>query len=60
MHGLQHPELFRRQALVGGAWLDAEDGATLAVKNPATGETLGRVPDLGRAGTARAVAAAAA
>ncbi|MDD4882627.1 MAG: NAD-dependent succinate-semialdehyde dehydrogenase [Gallionellaceae bacterium] len=58
MHGLNHPELFRQQALVGGAWLDADDGATLAVGNPATGAMLGQVANLGRAETARAIAAA--
>ncbi|MDD5367086.1 MAG: NAD-dependent succinate-semialdehyde dehydrogenase [Gallionellaceae bacterium] len=58
MHGLNHPGLFRQQALVGGAWLDADDGATLAVGNPATGAMLGQVANLGRAETARAIAAA--
>ncbi|TCJ11585.1 NAD-dependent succinate-semialdehyde dehydrogenase [Parasulfuritortus cantonensis] len=58
MHGLQHPELFRTQAYVGGVWLDADDGAGLAVADPATGTVLGRVPAMGRAETARAVAAA--
>jgi len=58
MHGLNHPELLRRQAYIDGAWVDADGGATLAVLNPATGEELGHVPDLGRAETARAIAAA--
>ena len=58
MHGLKYPELFRQQALIDGAWIDADHGATLAVCNPATGERLGQVPDLGRGETARAIAAA--
>lgn len=58
MHGLNDPSLFRQQALVGGAWVGADDGNMLAVENPATGETLGQVPALGRAETSRAVAAA--
>ncbi|MFA5083204.1 MAG: NAD-dependent succinate-semialdehyde dehydrogenase [Hydrogenophilaceae bacterium] len=58
MHGLIRPELFCRQTYIDGAWIDADDGTTLAVLNPASGEPLGRVPDLGRTETARAVAAA--
>jgi len=48
----------RQQCLIGGAWVDAEGGATIAVSNPATGETLGTVPRCGRRETARAIAAA--
>ncbi|TBW38798.1 NAD-dependent succinate-semialdehyde dehydrogenase [Siculibacillus lacustris] len=44
--------------LIGGAWVGADDGATLAVVNPATGEGIGTVPSVGRAEVARAVAAA--
>jgi succinate-semialdehyde dehydrogenase/glutarate-semialdehyde dehydrogenase len=50
----------RQQNLIGGKWVDADSGATLAVANPATGEKLGNVPKCGRAETARAIAAAAA
>lgn len=46
------------QLLVDGAWQDAADGATLAVYNPATGETLGQVARAGTADLERAVAAA--
>jgi len=45
---------------VEGRALRAADGATLAVTNPATGETLGRVPSLSAAEVEAAVAAAAA
>ncbi|WP_089312130.1 NAD-dependent succinate-semialdehyde dehydrogenase [Actinomadura mexicana] len=31
--------------LIGGAWVEAGDGATLQVEDPATGEILGRVAD---------------
>src|SRR5690606_2865530 len=34
------PTLLRRQALIDGRWCDADDGATFAVTNPASGETL--------------------
>jgi hypothetical protein len=46
---LQDPDLFRRQAYVGGHWCDADNGATLDVNNPATGEVLGTVPLMGTA-----------
>jgi succinate-semialdehyde dehydrogenase/glutarate-semialdehyde dehydrogenase len=45
-------------AYVNGAWIAADSGKTLNVTDPATGETLGTVPDCGRAETARAIAAA--
>jgi succinate-semialdehyde dehydrogenase/glutarate-semialdehyde dehydrogenase len=56
--GLSDPALFRQQCLIDGAWLDADDGGTIAVTDPATGETIGTVPDMGRAETVRAIAAA--
>jgi len=53
-----HPALFKTQAYIGGRWLDAGNGAVLAVDNPATGETVGSVPDMGAAEAERAVQAA--
>lgn len=55
---LKDPSLFKTQALVGGAWVDADNGATFAVTNPATGAELARVPNLDGAATQRAIAAA--
>jgi succinate-semialdehyde dehydrogenase / glutarate-semialdehyde dehydrogenase len=55
---LQDQELFRRQAYIGGKWCDADNGATLKVNNPATGEILGTVPMMGAAETRRAIEAA--
>jgi delta 1-pyrroline-5-carboxylate dehydrogenase len=55
---LQDPDLFRRQAYVSGQWCDADNGATLDVNNPATGEILGTVPMMGTAETRRAIEAA--
>jgi succinate-semialdehyde dehydrogenase / glutarate-semialdehyde dehydrogenase len=55
---LRDPDLLRTRALIGGQWLDAAGGATYAVMNPATGETLGTVPDMGVAETRRAIEAA--
>ncbi len=58
--GLKESALFRQQAYVNGNWIDAESGQTVAVTNPATGETLGSVPRLGAAETRLAIEAAAA
>jgi succinate-semialdehyde dehydrogenase/glutarate-semialdehyde dehydrogenase len=55
---LKDPTLFRQQAYIAGAWVDADGGATIAVTNPANGEALGTVPMCGAAETARAIAAA--
>ena len=43
MHGLIHPDLFRQQAYLDGAWMEADNAAALAVINPASGERLGAV-----------------
>lgn len=51
-------ELLREACLIDGAWVTGD--AWIAVDNPATGETIGRVPKLGAAETERAIAAAAA
>ena len=58
MQNITESSLFRQQAFVNGAWVDADGGASFAVNDPATGETLGRVPDMGAAETQRAIAAA--
>ncbi|WP_323147936.1 NADP-dependent succinate-semialdehyde dehydrogenase [Pseudomonas oryzihabitans] len=55
---LKDASLFRQQAYVDGVWIDADSGATVKVDNPATGETLGTIPKLGRAETKRAIDAA--
>jgi succinate-semialdehyde dehydrogenase / glutarate-semialdehyde dehydrogenase len=55
---LKDPSLLRQQAYVAGEWINADDGATVPVINPATGETLGTVPMCGTAETKRAIAAA--
>ena len=47
--------LFRQQAYLNGQWTDADNGETIAVTNPATGETLGTVPNMGAAETQRAL-----
>ena len=57
---LKDPSLLRQQCYVDGAWIDADAGGRLEVTNPATGEVIGTVPQLGVAETRRAIEAAAA
>ncbi|HET9389424.1 MAG TPA: NADP-dependent succinate-semialdehyde dehydrogenase [Steroidobacteraceae bacterium] len=57
---LKDPNLLRTQAYVDGQWTNAVNGATLEVGNPATGEKLGTIPNMGAAETRRAIEAAAA
>jgi succinate-semialdehyde dehydrogenase/glutarate-semialdehyde dehydrogenase len=59
MH-LKDPTLLRTQAFLNGEWVNAASGATHEVLNPATGEKLGTVPDMGAAETRRAIEAAGA
>src|SRR3954451_9520838 len=48
----------RYQNFVGGEWVDAADGASMEVLNPATGETIAEVPQGSAEDVDRAVAAA--
>jgi succinate-semialdehyde dehydrogenase/glutarate-semialdehyde dehydrogenase len=56
---LKDPSLLATKAYVAGEWIDADDGTSFEVTNPARGDVIARVPNLGRAETARAIAAAA-
>ena len=55
---LKDAQLFRQQAYINGEWLDADNGQTIKVTNPATGEVIGTVPKMGTAETRRAIEAA--
>ncbi len=55
---LKDPDLLRMQGLVAGEWCDADNGKTLEVVNPATGEIIGTAPMMGAAETRRAIEAA--
>ena len=55
---LKDPKLFREQCYIDGAWVAADSKKTFPVDNPATGETIGNVPDMGAAETKRAIEAA--
>ncbi|MES2758261.1 MAG: NADP-dependent succinate-semialdehyde dehydrogenase [Pseudomonadota bacterium] len=58
MLNLKDPSLLRQQAFIDGEWCDADDGTTITVTNPATGETVGTAPHMGAAETRRAIDAA--
>jgi succinate-semialdehyde dehydrogenase / glutarate-semialdehyde dehydrogenase len=56
---LRDPELLRTRAFIGGKWVEAANGATQQVINPATREPIGTVPDMGALETRHAIDAAA-
>lgn len=53
---LKDPSLLREQCYIGGAWSGT---STIAVTNPANGQTIAKVPHLGAAETTQAVETAA-
>ncbi|KAF7084017.1 hypothetical protein CFC21_087718 [Triticum aestivum] len=50
--------LLRTRGLIGGQWVDAYDGKTTEVQNPATGEVLANVACMGNRETADAITSA--
>jgi succinate-semialdehyde dehydrogenase/glutarate-semialdehyde dehydrogenase len=52
---LADQSLLAHQAYVAGKWVDADDGSTFAVTDPATGEVLADVPDMTASETRRAI-----
>jgi succinate-semialdehyde dehydrogenase/glutarate-semialdehyde dehydrogenase len=55
---LKDSHLFHQQNYIGGRWADAADGARREIRNPATGEVIGSVPQMGAVETRRAIEAA--
>ncbi len=55
---LKDPSLFRQQAYLNGQWCEADHGSRTDIFNPATGDKLGSVPNMGRAEARRAILAA--
>ena len=55
---LKDLELFRQANYIDGAWVQADSGKVLEVRNPANGELVGTVPAMGQAETRRAIEAA--
>ena len=58
MQSLTDTKLFRQHGYIDGTWAPADSGKTLAVTDPATGEQLGTVPNMGADETRRAIEAA--
>jgi succinate-semialdehyde dehydrogenase/glutarate-semialdehyde dehydrogenase len=56
---LNNTALLRSQAYINGQWVAAEDGSTLTVLNPATGEIIATVPRCSAAQTRAAIDGAA-
>lgn len=57
---LKDPSLLKSQTYVNGEWIDAKSGKTFEVHDPATGKLIGTQPEMDRADTEAAIAAAAA
>ena len=57
---MSYQQYLKQANLVGGEWIAADSGGTIGVSNPATGASLGTIPDCGAAETQRAIAAATA
>lgn len=55
---LNDSHLFRQQCFIDGRWVDADSGETMEVFNPASGETIGTMPNAGAEETRRAIEAA--
>ncbi|KAL5508451.1 hypothetical protein ACEPAH_6070 [Sanghuangporus vaninii] len=56
--GLKDEGLLQTKGYIAGRWRDALDGATISVSNPATGEEIGTVPEMGVKETQEAITAA--
>ena len=55
---LKDQSLLCTKAYVSGEWVDADDSSTFEVKNPARGDVIATVPDMGLAETKRAIESA--
>ena len=55
---LKDPGLLKTKAYINGEWVDADDGATFSVTNPANQEVIAEVASVGGAETRRAIEAA--
>lgn len=56
---LKNPDLVREAAFIGGTWVErGTDGKAFAVSNPANGQILASLPEIGVEGTREAIAAA--
>ncbi|MBT2774814.1 NAD-dependent succinate-semialdehyde dehydrogenase [Halomonas sp. ISL-60] len=58
MEALKETQLYCPFAYIDGSWVAADSGEQITVLNPATGESIGEIPRLGKAETERAIDAA--
>ncbi|MDC3300590.1 aldehyde dehydrogenase family protein, partial [bacterium] len=56
---LNDPSLLAKKAYVAGEWINAQNGKTFDVINPATGEIIASLPDLDVSDAKHAIDAAA-
>ncbi|NIY70987.1 NAD-dependent succinate-semialdehyde dehydrogenase [Marivivens donghaensis] len=55
---LSNPDLVMDKAYINGQWVDARNGATFDVVNPARGDVIAKIPDLSREETGEVIDAA--
>ncbi len=58
LHVTGFSALVRKANLINGEWVGADDGKTIDVTDPATGQTIATVPNAGQAEASRAIDAA--
>lgn len=59
MPQLADKSLFKEKAYVNGQWVSAKSGKTFEVTDPATGEAIGKMPEMDKNDTKMAIQAAA-
>ncbi|MBX7146700.1 MAG: NADP-dependent succinate-semialdehyde dehydrogenase [Alphaproteobacteria bacterium] len=52
---LKDPNLLKQQCFINGQWVSAQSGKTLSVDNPATGEIIASIPDMGLEETKKSI-----
>jgi succinate-semialdehyde dehydrogenase/glutarate-semialdehyde dehydrogenase len=55
---LKDPSLFKEEAFIDNQWVKSSSGASFPINNPATGEIIAQVANLGAADAQKAIAAA--
>lgn len=58
LNNLKRKDLFCEKGFIAGSWVDAQDGATFEVRDPASLDLVATMPEMGAADTAKAVTAA--
>ena len=55
---IKKPDILKNRAYINGMWVSAESGKVFSVVNPANGQKLADVPDMGKEDTEKAIEAA--